>query len=1031
MAAQRPPSMDLFESYFKRADLDHDGKISGSEAVTFLQASNLPKQVLAQIWTYANQNQTSFLGRQEFYNALRLVTVAQSGRGLTPDIVKAALGPAAAQIPPPQINLSALPPTQINTTSPQIPPAQSNASGPNTFQNLGVRGQQALPNMGTNRPVFPSPNNNMTRPLQQRMPPASIPMQGGQVGAALQSPTVRAAQAGPTPGATAGPQTPIISSHQSTSMDLVLSSPKPSGNGVSSGSALEADIFSGFQQPSLKSDPLQTTVTSHQSGNRLQSPLHVKQNQSTNVQSTSALTAASASSDIQSWPPITHSNIQKYTKVFIEVDKDRDGKITGAEARNLFLSWNLPREVLKQVWDLSDQDNDSMLSLKEFCTALYLMERHREGRQLPAVLPNNLRFNDNMFPSPGLPSSGQGGSAWQRNPGLPPQGVSRQGVPGPRPGMHHNVMKPPRAPLPSLPEEPLLPQQQMAKVPVLEKHLVDQLSEDEQKSINTRFQEASDADKKVKELEKEILEAKEKTDYFRAKMQELVLYKSRCDNRLNEITERISADKREAESLAKKYEDKYKKIGGDIASKLSLDEATFRDIQERKLELYNAIVKLEQGGTDKGVLKDKVDRIQSDLEELVKTLNERCKQYGLRAKPASLVELPFGWQPGIQEGAADWDEDWDKFNDEGYTIVKELTIEVENIIAKPKSPAADRDKSVKSSVEENKSGSVRDEVSTAPSSSNEEDSKTETEKPSGKTSSPEENNKIETEKPSGNGGHLQEDESSYAHSDDGSAKSPHASPKTTALHGLSPKFQPKQVSYDNLSPRAKEFQSDHFDAESTISGDRFFDEPSWGAKFDSDETDSMWGGGLSTINTKASDHDREQHDSFFGPGDFNLNPIRTESPSAESVYGAYNNKAPSFDSVPSTPLYNSSFSPRFSDGFEDNNLFDNRFSRFDSFNMSDGGLFTPRDNTFSRFDSMRSSAADPPSLARFDSMRSTTSEMPSFGNFARFDSMRSTSDFGAGFPSFDDDPFGSSEPFKSSTTDGQTPKKNNDAWSAF
>lgn len=24
-----------------------------------------------------------------------------------------------------------------------------------------------------------------------------------------------------------------------------------------------------------------------------------------------------------------------------------------------------------------------------------------------------------------------------------------------------------------------------------------------------------------------------------------------------------------------------------------------------------------------------------------------------------------GWQPGIQEGAALWDEEWDKFEDEG------------------------------------------------------------------------------------------------------------------------------------------------------------------------------------------------------------------------------------------------------------------------------------------------------------------------------------------------------------------------------
>ncbi|WVZ19241.1 hypothetical protein V8G54_006563 [Vigna mungo] len=59
----------------------------------------------------------------------------------------------------------------------------------------------------------------------------------------------------------------------------------------------------------------------------------------------------------------------------------------------------------------------------------------------------------------------------------------------------------------------------------------------------------------------------------------------------------------------------------------------------------------------------RVDRIQTDLDEVVKSLNERCKKYGLRAKPTTLLELPFGWQPGIQEGAADWDEDWDKLED--------------------------------------------------------------------------------------------------------------------------------------------------------------------------------------------------------------------------------------------------------------------------------------------------------------------------------------------------------------------------------
>ncbi|KAM1031468.1 hypothetical protein ACFX2I_035135 [Malus domestica] len=64
------------------------------------------------------------------------------------------------------------------------------------------------------------------------------------------------------------------------------------------------------------------------------------------------------------------------------------------------------------------------------------------------------------------------------------------------------------------------------------------------------------------------------------------------------------------------------------------------------------IVKMEQEGDGDGTLQDRVDRIQLDLDGLVKTLNERCKKYGLRGKPTTLTELPFGWQPGIQ-GAAD------------------------------------------------------------------------------------------------------------------------------------------------------------------------------------------------------------------------------------------------------------------------------------------------------------------------------------------------------------------------------------------
>lgn len=43
------PNVDQFEVYFRRADLDGDGRISGAEAVGFFQGSGLPKNVLAQV----------------------------------------------------------------------------------------------------------------------------------------------------------------------------------------------------------------------------------------------------------------------------------------------------------------------------------------------------------------------------------------------------------------------------------------------------------------------------------------------------------------------------------------------------------------------------------------------------------------------------------------------------------------------------------------------------------------------------------------------------------------------------------------------------------------------------------------------------------------------------------------------------------------------------------------------------------------------------------------------------------------------
>ncbi|XP_021827512.1 actin cytoskeleton-regulatory complex protein pan1 [Prunus avium] len=1012
---------DQLEAYFKRADLDGDGRISGAEAVAFFQGSNLPKQVLAQIWMHADQNKTGFLGRPEFYNALRLVTVAQSKRELTPDIVKAALyGPAAAKIPAPQINL---PPTSAPQSNPMAATSapQMGMGTPPTSQNFGFRGP-GVPNTTMNQNYFPPQQNQSLRPpkaIPAGMPTGSHsrPPQG--VGGGMGAPSVLNSNvssnwlSGSTGTPPAGPRglSPSMPSSTPKSQPPVSASSLPaandskalvvSGNGFASNSAFSGDLFSATPaQPrqessgstySARSTPTSSATVPVSSGpqssskisaldslsaftmqpsgtqfQRPQGPLNPSQQVSAPASSSFASSGVSVGAGNSTsensqipWPKMKPSDVQKYSKVFMEVDTDRDGRITGDQARNLFLSWRLPREVLKQVWDLSDQDNDSMLSLREFCFSLYLMERYREGRPLPDTLPHNVMFDETLLSMTGQPKVPYGNAAWSPNPGF----GQHQGMPGSQMMAPAAGLRPPMQLSTSQADGALQPNQQNLRVQGMEGLSTTQLGNGKQDSSNSKPEEPKDAGKKVEQTEHVILDSREKMEFYRTKMQELVLYKSRCDNRLNEITERAIADKRESESLAKKYEEKYKQVA-EIASKLTIEEATFREVQERKMELHQAIVKMEQGGSADGILQVRADRIQYDLEELVKALSERCKKHGLNMKSSAIIELPIGWQPGIQDGAAVWDEDWDKFEDEGFA--NNLTIDTS---AKAQSVSVQRDK-------------ASPDLSSTPDSSF-------------------------ADGKSRNGEHALESESSesaFTHGEDEYARSPNGSPAgRTAPESPSQEFS--DVHYG---------KSSEADAETHGS----FDESTWGAFDNNDDTDSVWG-----FNTKGSDSDK--HRDFFGSDDFGLNPVRTGSPHAET---AFQKKSLFFeDSVPSTPLSKFGNSPRYSEAGD--HYFDN-FSRFDSFSSSrhDGG-FSSQPERFTRFDSMNSTRDF--GHTRFDSISSSKDFGQGREQLTRFDSINSTKDFGQSAFSFDEtDPFGSSGPFKVSS-ESQTSKKGSDNWSAF
>ncbi|RZS02532.1 hypothetical protein BHM03_00032592 [Ensete ventricosum] len=478
---------------------------------------------------YADQNRTGFLGRSDFFNCLKLVTVAQSGRQLTPEIVKSALfGPAAAKIPAPKINLASSPAAQSNSgTTPTVP---TNSLQPPTNQNLGFRPTQAPRNSFMNQQFFPTATSNVMRPPQVTRPAASTPVQGGISGlvgggsvagqrllSSNNSNLSNNWHGGNSNVLSVGgaSQTPIrgtIPSQNQESFSLGLlgmSGPKLDSNTLgfsvnsisnSSSTALMAVGTQSSIRPG-QLDPSQITRSLPSAGSQLQqTQSNVKQNQLDNLKMNSALASpnvtagsvnpASNQSQIQ-WPKITQADIKKYTNVFVNVDKDGDGKITGEQTRTLFLSWKLPREVLKQVWDLSDQDNDSMLSLREFCIALYLMERYREGHPLPSVLPSAIMYDETLLRAAGMPSAAYGVPTWQ--PGLP-----QQGLPGYRPVMPTAGPRPPmQTPVPSqIPGAMHSAQQNLGK-PGLDNHMVNNFGKDEQHTMTPKYEESTNADNKV------------------------------------------------------------------------------------------------------------------------------------------------------------------------------------------------------------------------------------------------------------------------------------------------------------------------------------------------------------------------------------------------------------------------------------------------------------------------------------------------------------------------------------------------------
>ena len=88
------------------------------------------------------------------------------------------------------------------------------------------------------------------------------------------------------------------------------------------------------------------------------------------------------------WPVIGPNDWQRYQQIFLlNTNGNPEGRLSGQQVAPILLGMNAPKQVLKDVWELSDSDKDGSLVWTEFVVAAYLTEQARNGLMPPKSLP--------------------------------------------------------------------------------------------------------------------------------------------------------------------------------------------------------------------------------------------------------------------------------------------------------------------------------------------------------------------------------------------------------------------------------------------------------------------------------------------------------------------------------------------------------------------------------------------------------------------------------------------------------------------
>ncbi|KAJ3178101.1 hypothetical protein HDU85_005625 [Gaertneriomyces sp. JEL0708] len=416
-----PEEEKAYSHFFKVADLGSKGVVGADSAVAFMMKSGLNTGILGEVWQNADTGSKGYLTRDEFYKALKLIAIAQSGKGVNPTLLH-------SSTPVPSFEGMRVPGTSTESISNPAAASPFSVATHGTGSSLKSTTPSVVATHLTGNKLTPQFTGNSRQPVVSHAT-------GSTIGSVATHATGQGSST-TTPAAVtaAAPVTP----EERQRLNAAFQKCSPVDGYVSG--EVARDLFMKSQLPNetlakiwqlvdtsgagrLNSDQFLVAmwlITRTKQGLLREVPRELPRavwdavasgggggvGEETARPGTpgpfSPVPTPEGSRRASMMPPLPHlsgdtakwiippGEVSQSTLYFQQIDKEKKGFVTGQESFEFFVKSGLPQTELAQIWDLSCIETPGRLRVEEFAVAMWLIRARKGGRPIPSTLPMDL-----------------------------------------------------------------------------------------------------------------------------------------------------------------------------------------------------------------------------------------------------------------------------------------------------------------------------------------------------------------------------------------------------------------------------------------------------------------------------------------------------------------------------------------------------------------------------------------------------------------------------------------------------------------